>query len=118
MYLYYNDSYNEYVPQFIDEYKTIEQLMNKIKKQCDDGHKICPDYIPTYEEYKTGKLKKNSEDLKYSKYLKNNEYLFHIPTNKEIKKLKKNDFIYIIRDYFDDEYTFYVTKNKLDNYEY
>lgn len=111
MYLYYQDLYDDSESQLIGEYETTEELVKKIKQICNDGHDICPNYIPTYDEYISGNLGK------YLKYLKNYEYLFYIPTNEEINNLNDDDFIYIIKNYFDDEYTYYVSKKKINNYE-
>lgn len=106
MYLYYQDLRADCEPEFINEYDSIDKMMEKIKQQCDDGHNECPEFIPTYEEY-------IKED--FSQYSDDNEYSFHFPTIEEINNLVDDNCIFIIKDYVDgDEYGYCVTKNKID----
>lgn len=104
MYLYYQDLLPDCNAEFIAEYETVDEMMKKIKQQCDDGHDECPEYVPTFNEYL-------SND--FSKYSDNYEYSLYIPTDDEVNKLKEDDYINIIKDCVDDEYAYFVTKYKL-----
>lgn len=108
MYLYYQDLRADCEPEFIGKYDTIEEMMLKVKQECDNGHEECPNDIPSYNEYLSGD---------FSNYPDYYEYSFHMPTYEEINNLQEDDFITIIKDFVDDEYMYLVSNVKYNSEE-
>jgi hypothetical protein len=100
MYLYYQDLIPDAEPELIGEYDTIDEMMLKVKEECDNGHEECPEFIPSYEEYL------NNDFTNYP----DGEYSLVIPTYEDIEN---NDIVYIIKNYTDDEYVYVVTKEEV-----
>lgn len=110
MFLYYENMDADCDAELIGEYDTIEQVMSKIKEECDNGHEECPEYIPSFDDYL-------SND--FSSYNSDYEYKLYVPTNEEVDMLDKNGHINIIYSFIDgDESVYVVTKYELqENYD-
>lgn len=105
MFLYYQTLVADYEPEFIGEYDTIEELMEKIKQEFDEGHEACPDAIPTFNEF---------VNKDFSNYDDDNDYIFYKPSEDEINALNKNEFIKVIYEYVDGiEEAYIVSKYKI-----
>ena len=102
MFLYYQLLEADCNAELIGEYNTMEQVMEKIKQQCDDGHEECPRHIPTYDEYVNGD---------FDAYDSDDEHVFYVPTDEEVDELDEDGYINIIEDFVDGvEEAYFVTK--------
>lgn len=104
MFLYYQDIGPDYEPELIGEFDTLEELIIRIKAECDNGHEDVPDEIPSFDEYVAGDFSNYSDEFSYT---------FNLPTKEEIDILKDGDFIVIIHDDTSCEYKYFVTNYKI-----
>lgn len=102
MFLYYQLLEADYEAELIGEYNTMDQVMEKIKQECDNGHEECPNFIPSYDEYVNGD---------FDAYDSDDDHSFYVPSDEEVNELDEDGYINIIKNYIDgEECAYFVTK--------
>lgn len=102
MFLYYQLLEPDCEAELMGEYNTMDQVMERLKKECDDGHEECPTFTPCYDEYISGN---------FDAYDSDDEHTLYIPSDEEVNELDEDGNINIIKSYIDgDEFAYFVTK--------
>lgn len=107
MFLYHEGPRFDDDPELLGCFTQISDVIAELKKECDNGHEICPDIIPSFDEY-------SAES--FDKYTKTkHKYFVDDLSESNVKELADDEVLELIRYTNPDEdgwWTYYVKNSK------